>query len=1351
MAERPQLRNIEDIYPATPMQEAMLFDALYGAGGAANLEQFTFLIRGPLDAGAYREAWRRVVHRHQALRARFAWPEGERPLQAIAREVDLPWAEEDWTGLSAEAARARLDAFLLSDRRRFFDVSKAPLMRFVLVRLGPDLHRLVWTFHHILVDAWSVSIILGDVDKNYAAVRRGGPDGLPPAKRLRDVVAWIAAKEADAASNAAAKAHFASSLSGYDTLTPLPFRRSEQEAAGRSGELVTSSVSVTGDAYESLKAAARAMRVTIGTLVLGAWGLVMARHAMSAEPVFGMTVSARPVDVPDVDAVVGLVMNALPIRARYKPDTTVADYLQSIQSSVRASAPFEQTRLRAVQEACGMSGREGLFDSLVILANYPLDDARRDGSATLTIEEPKSYGWAVVPMQFMVMPWKDLEIEARFDSSAFDPPRVREILGQFATALRELALEPARLVRDVPVLSQEERAAAFADTLRTSHPRDRGATLTSAFCARAAESPGAVAYRLGKSSLTYAELDARSAALAAELKAAGVTHGAPVGVCVEVSLDLPVALLGVVRAGASYVPLDPTYPKARLAQIVEDARPARIVASAVGESVIGEAISGDPGGRSTSIVRVDRASRTPPSGWVDVPVAPGDAAYIIYTSGSTGKPKGVRGTHCGAMNRFEWMCRTRPFEPGERTCWCTTINFVDHVWEVFGPMLAGIETIVIPQEIVKDPRALVEHLALHKVSRLVVVPALLEAILDHAPDLAKRAPSLRTIVSSGEALAATLAARLLDAAPRIELVNLYGSSEVAADVLAHSVTRQDVILGRIPLGKPIDNAVVLLLDHDMQPSPPGSPGMIYVGGDPLADGYHGRPDLTAERFFPNPFPELGVPTIFKTGDLAKRSRDGVVEYMGRADYQVKVRGFRIELGDVEQAITLHPSVGENVVIARRQGNDNRLIAYVAPRNGSLDAAELRRSIQSKLPPFMVPSEFVVLDALPRTPNGKIDRAALPDPTKLRAGSVSDEPEPGSTAAEVVGLFRQVLGRDGIGQDDGFFDLGGHSLLAVKLFALIEDKLKRRLPLATLMAAPTPRELAAVIDADSSDDHRSPLVPVRATGSRTPFFCVHGMDGDVLFLQRLLAVTSPEQPIYGLQARGMDGVETPQATVEEMAATYERAIRQVQPTGPYVIGGYSLGGMIALEIAHRLAQRGESVERLVILDTRVPRVVGQNLAKRTLVQRLRWHFRNGPVEFVRKMYIGVVEVKAYKAFKRLNLPIPRSLRRLDTRYANLKAYFTYTPRPWGGKTSMLLATIQEEMFQNMGAFGWEHIAIGGLDLIPVECDHANFFGLQTITNVGEAFERVLADACTPDSPACMATSTPPRESAAGAAS
>lgn len=1325
------LRNIEDIYPVTPMQEAMLFDALHGAGGMANLEQFTFVIRGPLDAAAYREAWNRVVHRHQALRAKFAWPEEQRPLQAIQQSVEVPWREEDWS--ADEDPDARLDAFLERDRTQLFDVREAPLMRFVLVRLGPDLYRLIWTFHHILVDAWSVSVVLGDIDRVYDALSRGTKPALPAPRPLRDVVAWIAGREADPAWQDEARQHFASTLEGYDALTPLAFRRLEHERTGRVAELTTERLLITGAEYESMRAAARAQRVTIGTLILAAWSLVLSRHAMAREVVFGANVSARPVDVEGVEDVVGLVMNALPLRVRSDRDMDVRTFLQQVQSSVRANGPYEQTRLSVVQDACGMRGRDGIFDSLVILANYPLDDARRGDDSALSIEAPRSFGWATVPLQFMILPWKELDIEARFDSAEFDPARVRSVLAQLRTALIELAADADRPVSRVPILTAEESATALAGGRGETISRTTPATIPAAFAARLRETPDAVAYRAGQSTLTFRELDARSSAVASALRAAGVQPRTPVGVCIEPGLDLAAALLGVVRMGAAYVPLDPTYPRARLEQIAGDAKPSMILVSK-------DSTSAAPEGAGDVRLIDDLMSAGSAEPFDDAPVTPEDTAYIIYTSGSTGAPKGVRGTHGGALNRFEWMWRTRPFAPGEATCWCTTINFVDHVWEVFGPMLAGIETVIVPQETVKDPRALIDLIAARKVSRLVVVPALLEAILDHTPNLARRAPAIRIIVSSGEALSATLARRLLEAAPKIQLINLYGSSEVAADVLAHPVTPEDVLLGRIPLGKPIDNAAVVLLDHDMLPAPPGSPGMIYVGGPPLADGYHARADLTAERFFPCPFPALGVPTLFKTGDLARRDEDGVVEYMGRADFQVKVRGFRIELGDVEQTLASHQQVGENVVIARKHGADNRLVAYVVPRNGSIDQADLRRHVQTRLPAFMMPSEMVVLPALPRTPNGKIDRAALPDPACVASGE-STEPEPGTVCATMTSLFREVLQRADVGPDHNFFHVGGHSLIAVKLFARIESTFKCRLPLATLMAAPTPRELAAIVESDEADDLRSPIVPIRTEGTRKPFFCVHGMNGDVLFLQRLLAVTSPDQPIYGLQARGMDGIDQPLTSVEDMAAVYERAIRDIQPEGPYVLGGYSLGGMIALEMAHRLAARGEQIERLILLDTRVPRVVGETLAEQSLATRIRRRLRNGPKSLIKnQLYEGFIQIHCYRALQRFGLPLPRFLRRVPTRFTNRRAYFDYKPRPWAGRTTLLRAAHQEETFQSMGAYGWEHIAVGGLDIVPVDCDH-NVFSASTIEDVGRVLEGVLAGACEGDRVAISSPAPP----------
>lgn len=1311
------LRNIEDLYPVTPMQEAMLFDALHGAGGAVNLEQFTFLLRGPLDATAYREAWTRVVHRHEALRAKFAWPEGERPLQAIERTVEVPWTEEDWSGRPEEAQAERLEAFLLQDRTRLLDVRKAPLMRFVLVRLGPDLHRVVWTFHHILVDAWSVSIILGDVDRLYDALARRAEPDLPPARRFRDVVAWVAGREADPATSAGHRRHFENALREYDTLTPLPFRRLERERVGRASSLSTERLVVPEEAFESIKTAARRLRVTIGTVILGAWSLVLARHALTREVVFGATVSGRPTELPGVEDVVGLVMNALPLRVRYDASTTrVRDYLQEVQSTVRANAPFEQTRLSIVQDACGMRGRDGLFDSLVILANYPLDDARRGGDATLSIERPRSFGWAAVPFQLMILPWRELDIEARFDAAEFAPRRVRAVLEQLRTALVELVADPDRLVAEVPILSPDESAEALSGGLGPTPSRSGDGTITGALRTRVETAPDAIAYRFDRSTLTARELDARTAAVATALRESGVLPGDPVGVCVGPGLDLPVAMIGVLRAGAAYVPLDPTYPRARLTQIAEDARPVFLIDSEASAAATPERV--ERTGRIEELVKT-----SVPEGYADAPVRAGDPAYIIYTSGSTGRPKGVRGTHVGAMNRFEWMWRTRPFETGEVTCWCTTINFVDHVWEAFGPMLAGVETVIVPQETVKDPRALVSCIAEHDISRLVVVPALLESILEHAPDLARRTPSLRILVSSGEALSATLAGRLLEAAPDVRLLNLYGSSEVAADVLAHEVTPGDILLGRIPLGRPIDHATVVLLDHDMHPTPPGSPGMIHVGGRPLADGYHGLPDLTAERFVPGPDPSLGKSTVFKTGDLARRDEQGVVEFVGRADYQVKVRGFRIELGDVEQTIASHPEVLENVVIARRHGQDNRLVAYVVGRGEAFDRDDLRRHLQTRLPGFMMPGEIVALEAVPRTPNGKVDRKALPDPAALDGGA-SASIEPGTVIADVTALFRDVLDRPELGPDDDFFQVGGHSLLAVKLFARIETTFRRRLPLATLMAAPTPRELATVLESKTSDRHRSPLVPILTEGDRPPFFCVHAADGDVLFLRRLRDVLPPDQPLYGLQARGMDGVETPLETVEEMAAEYVRGIQETWPEGPCIVGGYSMGGMIALEVAHRLVAEGRQVDRLVLMDTRVPGVVGELLSERTLGSRLQYRLRHRPLDFIRSKIRVEARNAAYTAFTRLGLPLPRVLRRLPTRKANLKAYFGYAPRPWAGPTTLIRAERQDHVFQSLDTFGWEHIATGGLDIVPVDCRHDDFFAASSIGHLGRALEVVL---------------------------
>lgn len=1317
---RPALQNVEDIYPLSPMQEGMLFEAVQRPTSLAHFEQFTFLLRGPLNAAALRRAWQLTLDRHASLRAQFLWQPKDKPLQVIRRTLELPWREEDWSGITAADQESRLDRFLAEDRTRLFDVARPPLMRIVLVRLTPDLHRLIWTFHHILVDAWSVSLVMGDAASFYESLAAGQEPAPQPAPKFREYIANLQARPLDEAER-----HFRLLLAGFDAPTPLTFERDEADAAGRPASHVVARSRIEGADFEPLKVFARANRITMGSLFLGAWGLVLSRYANSDDVVFGATASGRPAELRGVDQMVGLFMNTLPVRARLPREATVGSYLSGIQRQVAESTRFQTTPSVEVQCWSEVPAVTPLFRSLVVFGNYPLDEARRGRSGTLSLEEPRTWGWTTVPFELMVVPGaSSLDIEARFDAGAFDPARIEALLGHLRATLSALAAgDASRQIDDVEVLPDAERQRLVTSLNGTAAPYPDNATIPSLFDAQVARTPDAAAYRCAGLSITYRDLARHANALAHLLVDRGVTPGSAVGICIEPSLELPVALLAVHKAGACYVPLDPSYPPARLEFIAQDSAPRVILTTRAHQDKI-------PGSHATIALDSPDGSPPPRDEAPAISVSPGDVAYITYTSGSTGRPKGVEGTHRGAINRFAWMWSFRPFAAGETTCWRTTLNFVDSVWEAFGPLLQGVTTVIFPPDVVRDPRSLLSAMKANRVTRLVVVPSLLEALLDATPDFRRRVPGLRLVVTSGEALSSSLARRFLTDAPGVELLNLYGSSEIAADATYHVVTEADTRLPRIPIGRPIANTQALILDDRRHAVPEGMPGILHIGGANVARGYHKRPDLTAERFIPSPFEALRSP-LFKTGDLARLLPDGSIDYLGRADNQVKVRGFRIELGEIEHAILQHPGVAEAAVVARVSAGGPRLVAYVAASNGALDAAELRRHVRGRLPEFMVPASIVPLASLPRTPNGKLDRRALPEPESVAVPAPGADATPtDEVTARLVTLYREVLGRPGVAAHESFFDLGGHSLLAVKLMARIEDEFKKRVPLAALLAAPSPAGLAAVVRGDAAHDHTAPVVALRDRGTRTPFFCIHGMDGNILFLERLARHLSPDQPVYGVQAYGLDGRHAPETTCEAMAERYVNAIRSVQPVGPYRLGGYSLGGMIALEMAHRLAAAGEEIERLVLFDTRVPRVAAGRSLKGAMLDRLKWHFKRGPRAFVVTLWNGPVERNAWKVCKRLGLPMPRRLRPWPVRLACLNAYLTYMPRPWAGPITLLRAEHQEDEFSNLPALGWENFARGELDVRSLPCDHLDFFGGASAQIVARELEQVLG-LCAPD--------------------
>lgn len=763
-----------------------------------------------------------------------------------------------------------------------------------------------------------------------------------------------------------------------------------------------------------------------------------------------------------------------------------------------------------------------------------------------------------------------------------------------------------------PILEEGgERLPVAWNATQATYPKEQ--CLSQLFEAQVERSPEAVALIFDGQKLTYRELNERANQLAHHLCRLGVEPEVHVGLCVERSPEMVIGLLGILKAGGVYVPLDPAYPWKRLAFMLEDAEATVLVT----QQRLRERLP-----TSAKVVCLDtewhKIARESEENRA-VNITGENSAYVMYTSGSTGQPKGVVGTQRAAINRFHWMWVTYPFEAGEVCCQKTALSFVDSVWEIFGPLLKGIRTVIIPDEVVKNPEYLLQTLAAHAVTRIVLVPSLLRVLLDTVDDLKSVLPNLKYCVSSGEALPLDLALRFMNKMSHCTLLNLYGSSEVAADATCYDTRNYNKSLRCIPIGRPIANTQIYLLDSQMRPVPVGQPGELYVGGDGLARGYFNRPELTAAKFVRNPLSSEPGARLYKTGDRARYLPDGSIEYLGRLDHQVKLRGFRIEPGEIERILSQHPAVREAVVVARegppfispepkvrgasvvsngarghdlaleRQDtttpDDKHLVAYVVlHKRQRVTVSDLRDQVKKALPAYMMPSAFVELEALPLTPNGKVDRRALQASNLAR--HILREPFVAPTSLvhhQLRHIWEELLDVRPIGMRDNFFYLGGHSLLAGRLVDRIEQVFGKKLPLATLFAAPTIEQLALAMQAEEERSSRTPIVAVQASGSRRPFFYMHGAwDSDAFYCFHLARHLGADQPFYALGPYNFTGLQVV-PTMQEIAEAHIQSLRTIQPEGPYLLGGFCNGGLVAYEMARQLRAEGQRVDLLVLIE------------------------------------------------------------------------------------------------------------------------------------------------------------------------
>ncbi|HEY7511838.1 MAG TPA: amino acid adenylation domain-containing protein, partial [Vicinamibacteria bacterium] len=1034
-------RRVDDVYPLSPMQEGMLLHSLVSPERAPYLEQGVYALDGRLDAAALRRAWERVIERHAVLRTSFRWMGLPRPLQVVERGATAAWDDDDWSPRSPQEQERAFAELLEADRRRGFALERAPLLRFSLVRLGERSHRLLWTFHHALLDGWCVPLLWKEVLALYRSFTRGGEAALEDPRPYREFVAWLGRRDA-----AAAERYWRAELAGFAAPTPLGVDRpARADAAAAAGERP---FTLSGEATAALRAFGRRHGLTLSTLVQGAWALVLSRYSGERDVVFGVTVSGRPPALPGVERMIGLFINTLPLRARLDPSEPLVAWLRALQDRQLEQREHETSALADVQRWSAVPAGRPLFESLVVFENYPVDPALLDLAqeprlASLGIRETTNYPLVLVAGAAAALGGRLVYDAGRFDEATLE--RLHDHLRAVLEALPALA---EGRVEDVPLQpAEDQRLIAAWNATAADYPV---ATIGSVFRDVAARRPGAVAVRFQGAALSYEELDRRSNRLARHLRALGVGPDVAVGVAVPRSLDLPVALLAIAKAGGAYVPLDPAYPRERLAFMLDDARIAVLVAhqDALGRLPAGAA-------RLVCLDRDAEAWSARPDAPLDDTAGPDDLAYVTYTSGSTGLPKGVEVRHRGVL-RLLFGTTFAELGPSETFLQLAPVAFDASTLELWGPLLHGGACVLFPDR-VPSARALREVIEREGVTACWLTASLFNAIVDEDAGALR---GLRQLLIGGEALSVAHVRRAQAALPGTRIVNGYGPTESTTFTCCHAIPADLAPgAGSIPIGAPIANTRVHVLDAALRPVAVGVPGELYIGGDGLARGYRGRPELTAERFVPDPFSKRAGERLYRTGDQVRWRASGVLEFLGRRDDQVKLRGFRVELGEVQAVLARHPAVGEAVAVVREDvPGEKRLVAYVTTRE-RVDPAALKAHLKERLPEYMVPSAVVALAQLPLGPNGKVDRRALPAPGERAAEGPTRVPPRGDLEETVAAVWREVLHLDAVGVEDNFFDLGGHSLTLLRVHGRLAESLGADLRIVDLFEHPTIAALA----------------------------------------------------------------------------------------------------------------------------------------------------------------------------------------------------------------------------------------------------------------------------------------------------
>ncbi|OLC28222.1 MAG: hypothetical protein AUH28_19260 [Acidobacteria bacterium 13_1_40CM_56_16] len=1278
-------------FPLTESQKEIWLAAQMGGEAAvAYNESLRFEFRGAFDVQAFRGAIAQLVQRHPILLASVS-PDGQWQQIKVGGKLDVPLL--DFRGMDKTEQERELAAKIGQEVTERFDLVAGPLLRVRIACLSDDQHVVTWTAHHIVCDGWSVGVLIRELAIIYSALKQGLQPVLPAPFSFRE---YALSEHPDDAEVRLAMEFWRRQFDEQPPPLELPTDRPRPPI--RSAKAAARGWTVDARVQESLKRIAGQQRTTLVVVLMAALQGLLYRLTGETDLVVALAFAGQAVS--GKTRLVGQCVNTLPIRTRLKVEASFLENMALVKKSVLDAYDHHQSSLGSIIQHLNMP-RDLSRPTLVnVYFNVDRDtsDVRFDGVEFTCEANPKRA--LHFDLFFNVIEKSHgLSILCTYNTDLFDATTIERWLKYYETLLQGIAANPMEVLGKLPLLPEAESRDLIVGRNAT-HIEFPKKTFIEWFETRVGEIPEAQAVAFAREYMTYGELSRRTTQLAHRLKRFGIGPNVLVGIAVERSLDMLVGLLGILKAGGAYVPLDPSFPEDRLAHMVED--------SGIRVLVTHRGLDERLRTRPELIVRLD-------SDWEGIAkestdpqtlagADPERLAYVLYTSGSTGKPNGVEIQHSALINLLLSIQREPGFTSKDTMLAVTTLSFDIAGLELYLPLISGGRVVIASYDESHDPVRLIERIRDSHCTVMQATPATWRALVDAS----WRGSSTLKVLCGGESLPRDLARELL---PRCrELWNVYGPTETTIWSTIHRVTSAD---GPIPIGRPIANTEAFVLDAYRNPVPEGAVGELYLGGAGLARGYMRRPELTHERFVESPF--RAGERLYRTGDLVRWVPGPYLECLGRVDNQVKVRGFRIELGEVEAAMSNHEAIAQCVVVAREDSpGDKRLVAYFELRPGAVpNVAALRAHLAKALPEYMVPSTFVPLNKLPLTPNGKIDRKALPAPAEQDIQVHGEFVSPRDPLEQALAqIWAKVLRVKRLGLRDNFFELGGHSFAAVRVLTEVRKLTGKTLPLATLFQASTVESVAELLRREGWTPSWASLVPIQPVGQRPPLFLVHGAEGNVLLYRRLTQYLEPDQPVYGLQSKGLNGDGPLNATVEDMASQYIKEIITVQPHGLYFLGGYCLGGTIAFEMAQQLSAMGETVGLVLMLDTYNEAVSNSFFMDSTvhLLQDLWFHAANlvsipweDGKKFLREKVDTELErlrIKLLAGYHALAGALRRKTRNsypyLAVSKANDKALDRYVPRPYGGRVTV----IREKghfLGHSSPTMGWDKIVPEGLEI------------------------------------------------------